>query len=184
MLVGVVFEAVMKNDPNGLAVIAGFTTFFLVEIPAWILGIVAWRSAWGKAAALVVPLLLLLLVGGILLVPAAPHRTPMQRSKPADGITIPNNGEAGPQEVVKIEVEYPGASVAAVDDEVVAPIIDQQFWCDGRLSSITCVSSSGKAEIYVQGKPNLDLESLAHWVNRYVRLAAPSCPAPRSRAQR
>ena len=71
VLVGVVLEAVLKNDPSGLAEIAGLTTFFLVEIPAWILGIVAWRSAWGKAAALVVPLLLLLLLGWSAILPAS-----------------------------------------------------------------------------------------------------------------
>ena len=46
----------LKNE------VAGPALFFLVEIPAVILGIVAWRSAWGKAAAIIVPLLLLLLL--------------------------------------------------------------------------------------------------------------------------
>ena len=170
VLVGIVLVAVMRGDPGGLAEIAGFTTFFLVAIPAWILGVVAWRSAWGKAAALVVPLLVLLLVGWLFLAP------PVEVREETATIASGNDGEAGPQAVVKVIAEYPGASVAAVNNKVLAPIIEQLIWCDGRLSSITCVSSSGKAEIYVQGKPNLDLDSVAHWVNNYVQLAAPKLP--------
>ena len=46
--------------------LAGLVTFVLVEIPALILGIVAWRSAWGKAAAIIVPLVFLPLAGSSL----------------------------------------------------------------------------------------------------------------------
>ncbi len=55
--IAVLVGSVLLNEVAGLAM------FVLVDIPALVLGIVAWRSAWGKAAAIIVPLLFVLLVG-------------------------------------------------------------------------------------------------------------------------
>ncbi len=75
-----------------------------------------------------------------------------------------------PVAVFKITVEYPGALATEMDDKICGPI-QKCIIGDDMLSSITCVSSACRAEIYVQGKPNVDAAKLARLIDNRVQQA-------------
>jgi len=82
---------------------------------------------------------------------------------------------SAPPPMVKITVEYPGARPSVVEDVVCTPIVQQLLGVE-RLSSITCISRAGRAEIYVQAQRDMDADMFVTLVGNRAKLAAPILP--------
>ncbi len=83
---------------------------------------------------------------------------------------------SAPPPMVKITVEYAGARPSVVEDVVCAPIVQQLLGVE-RLSSLTCVSRAGRAEIYVQARRGMDADLFLTLVGNRGNWLHPSCPA-------
>jgi hypothetical protein len=80
-----------------------------------------------------------------------------------------------PPPAVQIVVKYPGARPSVMEDSVCNPILQQLRGIEGD-STITCVSSCGRAEIYVQVKHSMSADLLLVLVQNRMALAAPVLP--------
>jgi serine/threonine protein kinase/preprotein translocase subunit SecD len=126
-----------------------------VEAAALILGILAWRSYFAKAA--VVLVVLLPLVSYVLFVMQA------ERSKPL----LPS---------VTVEATYPGASAEVVRDTIAAPIEQQVNGVEGMLHLWSRSTNKGTYLLQITFRPGVDLDLVRSLVQSRVNLALPMLP--------
>ena len=85
-------------------------------------------------------------------------------------------GCGNPPPPVKITVAYPGARPSVMEDTVCTPIMQQLLGIEGE-ATVTCVSSAGHAEIFVQANRVVNGDVFTTLVDNRVRLAEPVLPA-------
>ncbi|MGA7702820.1 MAG: efflux RND transporter permease subunit [Thermoguttaceae bacterium] len=126
-----------------------------VEAAALILGILAWRSHFAKAAVVVVVLL-----------PLLSYALFVAR-QPASPVFLPT---------ISVEATYPGASAEVVRDTIAAPIEQQVNGVEGMLHLWSRSTNKGTYLLQITFRPGVDLDVVRSLVQSRVNLALPMLP--------